>query len=793
MIEIRHANLQQREFLNLTAASAVYILLLFIPPPPFISQTLNQSGWMILLFLAGIFALLLYQKGTAWEGIQYTFVFALFALLLVHQWQFAVNYGEIIGGLLPWSDASGYLQEAQWLLNGSLFTSFGARRPLFAAFLAVLLQLTNRNFMVTLALLTWVNALAVLLIVREVRRTHGAIGVSILLILAYKFYLRFAGTTMTEQLGFALGNLAVYFLLIGAQNKDLKSALTGLAVLSLALNARAGAFLILPMLILWCVIIFTKTKGSWRTLGLSIAVVTLPFLLNSLLFRTITDQHGAPFSNYSNTLYGLASGNKGWTQVYDDHPDINESEIMPLALQKIRSDPMLLMRGMLGAYQDYFTPLGGAFTFIVYSLYSFRTKANIILWCLTLTGLIHAALNWKKGSHALLFVSFIGVFASVSRVPPADADGMRVYATTLPFTGLWVVEGCYALLTWDKQLLKHKGESSVEESGYPAQRMAIGFTALLVFLPIPAPLLLRSLAGRINGADKPAPQSTCITGQQPLNLYIIKNARIVLIPNEAAAESLMPFIRIGDFKNAILNNFSDIPFLGKELQEMQAGQQISLGFDNNTGKYWLISSLPIAPGRFSACGYPTENEKLHQNNFFTMKGPLVRASFLTIPQQYPNLTLLIRLLYGLGSLLIIILAVLAILRPRLRSMPENIYVICAALLMIQGVLVALYSQAILTLPFAEQRITLDVNDAVPKKPTHLFILPLGINWMNQADLGFWPAVVYEDGIPLAAPNALHQSIRDNGNGGFSVWNGSLYFSSSDNTNPRTNGRKYELT
>ncbi len=37
--------------------------------------------------------------------------------------------------------------------------------------------------------------------------------------------MRFAGTTMTEQLGFALGNLAVFFLLIAAQNKSLKHAL----------------------------------------------------------------------------------------------------------------------------------------------------------------------------------------------------------------------------------------------------------------------------------------------------------------------------------------------------------------------------------------------------------------------------------------------------------------------------------------------------------------------------------------------------------------------------------------
>jgi hypothetical protein len=64
--------------------------------------------------------------------------------------------------------------------------------------------------------------------------------------------------------------------------------------------------------------------------------------------------------------------------------------------------------------------------------------------------------------------------------------------------------------------------------------------------------------------------------------------------------------------------------------------------------------------------------------------------------------------------------------------------------------------------------------------------------MNQADLGISPAVVYENGIPLAFPNSMHQTIRDEGNGRYSVWEGYLYFSSSDNTDPRANGRVYAI-
>jgi len=780
------------QLVNLLTASAVYIILLVIPPPPFISKALSQSGWMILLLLVAIFTLLLRQKGNSWGAIQSAFVFALFALLLIHQWQFAPNYGEIIGGLLPWNDASGYLREAQRVLNGSLLTAFGARRPLFPAFLAVLLQLTGRNFMVSLALLTWVNALVVLLVVQEVKRSYSAFGASVLLIFAYKFYLRFAGTTMTEQLGFAFGNLAMFFLLIGARTKSLKHALSGLGLLCLALNARAGAFFILPILILWLVLTFYPQTGLWRTLGLSIIVVILPFVFNFLLFKAIADPQSIPFSNYSYTLYGLASGNKGWTQAGTDYPNDNESEIMSLAIQKIRSDPALFLRGILGSYRDYFTPLGGAFTFIVYSLYSFRAKATVILWFLTLTGLLFAALNWKKGSHALVLASFLGVFASLTLVPPIDSDGMRIYAATIPFTALWVVEGGYALFSWGKKLLEQREDTSIEETYVYVERLAIGFSALLIVLAIPAPIVLHFVARPSKGFASPAAQAVCEPGQQLLQGSLFRNTSIRLIPDSAATESYMPFIRLSDFQSALFNSFSDTPFLGQELQSLQAGQQISLGFDVNNNKVWLISNYPLETGMFSVCSTPTDNQELRQYNFYYLNGSPISSSSLTISQQSPDITLLFRLLYGLGAGIVTFLIVMELYRSRRKSLVENIYLTGATILILQAVFVGLYSQAIITIPFAEKRTMLQVIDAVPKKPTHLYILPLGINWMSQADLGESPAVVYENGIPLASPNALRDAIKESGDGGYSIWDGNLYFSSSDNTDPRNNGRKYEL-
>jgi 2-polyprenyl-3-methyl-5-hydroxy-6-metoxy-1,4-benzoquinol methylase len=52
--------------------------------------------------------------------------------------------------------------------------------------------------------------------------------------------------------------------------------------------------------------------------------------------------------------------------------------------------------------------------------------------------------------------------------------------------------------------------------------------------------------------------------------------------------------------------------------------------------------------------------------------------------------------------------------------------------------------------------------------------------------------VYENGLLLGPPHASHDEIRRSGGGRYSHWKGRLYFSSSDGSDPRVNGRRYEV-
>jgi len=53
-----------------------------------------------------------------------------------------------------------------------------------------------------------------------------------------------------------------------------------------------------------------------------------------------------------------------------------------------------------------------------------------------------------------------------------------------------------------------------------------------------------------------------------------------------------------------------------------------------------------------------------------------------------------------------------------------------------------------------------------------------------------PLILRENGADLGPPNTSHQRIRDLGGGAHSHWEGGLYFSASDGTDPRTNDRVY---
>jgi hypothetical protein len=74
-----------------------------------------------------------------------------------------------------------------------------------------------------------------------------------------------------------------------------------------------------------------------------------------------------------------------------------------------------------------------------------------------------------------------------------------------------------------------------------------------------------------------------------------------------------------------------------------------------------------------------------------------------------------------------------------------------------------------------------------------FAVPLDTNWMSREITGDSPAQVTENGIPLSRANAPLDDIAKRGEGRFAVQDRLVYLSTSDNSDPRANGRRYVLS
>ena len=571
-----------------------------------------------------LFAVLLYslfRRSGWWEdlgGLAVTLV--LFALPLSGLWNSGYSNGSTIGGLLPWSDASAYYADANRLLEGGMMSAFSQRRPLFPGSLAAVLGLVHGNLAAALAVLGAIAILACFLLAREVRRSHGAIIGAVTLVVLFLFYRTYIGLSLTENLGIALGALALAILWRGASSTKMDIVLAGIFLLTMAMNARAGAFLVLPLLVLWGAWFFRgKSRISLRFFLGGCVAILLAFLLDTVLRHLIANSGGMAYGNFSYSLYGLVVGNKGFLQVGVDHPEVlamngNQlySYIYQLAFRAFRADPMRAVKGLFGAWRDYLHPTWGAFSFVNLKLFEILDISGTrwALFALSGLGLLGCFWRWRDPHAVLVLVFTLGVLASVPFVPPLDADLMRAYAATIPLSAIWVALGLYTLFSG----LKWWSEPQVPvDEKLTLSPLILGLAfALFCFL---SPILVKGLSRPTQFT-----QVKCPSGLTTIYFRSDRSAVVNLVADDVLSGGHLSNIRLSDFRNQL--HLSIYPELSSELNNLTAGQSLILGFDiGETGGslVWLIadtSSLPPSSGIFRICARLTENTWLQQYRFY---------------------------------------------------------------------------------------------------------------------------------------------------------------------------------
>ena len=144
------------------------------------------------------------------------FIVGSFIGVLLLLWRGNLHFYSTIGGLLPYDDAGGYYDDARRVLAGGRFSMFAARRPLAPGLLATLLAATGGNLQVSVAILTIMDGLCCFAFAREIGRSSGTIAAAIAAAVLFAFQFRYAGTAVTEHVGFSLGALGFALLVQSA-------------------------------------------------------------------------------------------------------------------------------------------------------------------------------------------------------------------------------------------------------------------------------------------------------------------------------------------------------------------------------------------------------------------------------------------------------------------------------------------------------------------------------------------------------------------------------------------------
>jgi hypothetical protein len=548
--------------------------------------------------VAFIFVLYLTYRLAGWTGtlVSCTLTLTLFALALSALWNSGVSDAYIIGGLLPWSDASGYYWDARRVLEGGTFSYFSSRRPLYIGMLSAVLGLTQQNLQIALAILVAITAICCFLLAREIQRNHGTAAGVLMLILQFLFYRWFLGKTSTETLGLSLGALSFALLWRGAGERRINLCLLGLFLLTLALNARAGAFFILPAIIIWGTWSFRGTaQFSWRFLLGGTSVMLLGFLLNLIVLKTVGSPDGVGFSNFSHTLYGLIVGGD-WTQVTIDHPEVeslNEPElsqrIYALAFEALRANPLGLVHGSMRAWKLLL------FNDYIFS-FTHNPKVNFALQLLSLMGLVVCYQHRHEPKASLLIMATLGLLISVPFAPPWDHAEMRAFAATIPFVLVLPALGLERIANTlnEQQIIKDTGY--INDS-----RFLFILGIILGIFVFVAPITTKVFSRTPKFAD-----ISCQAGKETVYLRFSSGSFVNLVADNSLRKTHLPNVRISDFRNNMETFSVQNPELAKELTRLSPSTTMINTFNlKNWQPIWLISStskLPKEKGIVGVCG-----------------------------------------------------------------------------------------------------------------------------------------------------------------------------------------------
>jgi len=474
--------------------------------------------------------------------------------------------------------------------------------------------------MTSLTILSAITGFSCYLLTREVQRTHTTETAVFLLIMIFLYYRLHSGITMSENFGIAIGSLGFALLWRGADKKNLSLICLGILSTTLALNARAGAFFVLPFLVIWASWLFYTNKViRWKAIGVACTAIVVGFGLNLILGRIIGSPDGIPFSNFSYSLYSLAEGGKSWAYIAETHPEVlsmqdpeRTKRIFQLAFELMQDKPLQTVKGAIFFWKAIFTDT-------LYNVFAFVAKENwvidpIIKWglyFLSMVGVISWIRDKKSPFASLITLCAIGIFISIPLAPPTDSFRMRPYAASIAMISILPSFGFGYLASKLRSIYKQK---EVKFNNFDLGNLTSIITTLLLTFILITPVIIKFTSSK--------PQSprikACNSTTYPIVIRFNRGTFINLRKNKDDFLDWAPNYHMYLFQK---NTHSiENEHLINWLEIIPSSQTLLIALDLLTDKGLFITIpteiVPKNGGYYQICGDHEKNPNLENYNIF---------------------------------------------------------------------------------------------------------------------------------------------------------------------------------
>ena len=472
----------------------------------------------------------------------------LFAIPILEVFRLKYTNGSTMFGFVSWSDAEAYIPGGwQMLVDGTL-TEWHQRRPINASIMEVRLLLAGFDLRTLILMNAAMVAAATTYAALELKRQLGTITTALFILVVWGYIQPFIPTTLSAVLGLTLALVAIGALMRSVRLTSMWLYGVGVAVLSFALNARAGNYFVLPAVWLWGVIYLGRT---WReraiVAGFGGICLLSGFAYSLLLINVFGNGEVLTYNaNFANTLYGLARGGIGYQSAEVEHPELFRLDAAVRAASLFRYSIQDIFAHPFRFIAVYFNDVAAAARNLVagpdllllqYSMPATLKAFFNVLYAVGLLGIVRFAFDRR---NALLLLALAGFATSVPFI--WHDGGLRVLASTIPFilvipaVGLQIFGVLFAGGGW----AGIRRALNTEDPPNATNELSMMYAPTIVFAGVAlAPFLLagsfKSLATEIPNSE---PTVACPQGQTPLNVDF---HRLVYVMRIHPGDRLYPF------------------------------------------------------------------------------------------------------------------------------------------------------------------------------------------------------------------------------------------------------------